>query len=177
MAKCLWSKAIAFVVFLGSCQEAEAFPQGVFEEASPSQVVEMMKLYYQNVRPYVLRPGETAKGNPELETAFQDYILHYIRNEQRKQDTRQSVIRWSNISANITFILAHMLLVLGLVLAVWEWRKAGDVRKKSKAENLEIEIKLESLAMKGVQSGYLILVVSLLFYFLYLKFVYPVLVV
>lgn len=164
---------LASFISLVICQKTLATTQGFEQKPSPNQVVELMRVYQDMLSRAPDKDREKYR-NPALEKAFYDFVQRTMDDEQSKQSNSKSVIWWSNLSANITFIFAHILLCIGIVVAIREWKNASKVRRKSSKESLEIEIKLESLALKGVQSGYIILVVSLVFYFMYLKFVYPI---
>lgn len=163
--KCI-SILLFLVISILSSQAAWAKSSAV-QKPSTQEIVELMNLYYSN----------REKPNSDLETNFQTFVVRAIEAENTRIDQLEKVLWWSNLSSNITFIVAHVFLVLGVMVAYRQFQQSTHLRKKGKDQPVDIELKLEGMAMKGVNSAYLILLAALFFYLMYLKFVYPIVVV
>jgi len=97
--------------------------------------------------------------------------------DREKQFVALQVQAFRNNARATTLILviSHFVLACGLLAAGWEFWQASRTRKRaSTAAQSEITIGLEGVAFKSALNGLLLLVLSMSFYFLYLKFVYPV---
>jgi len=97
--------------------------------------------------------------------------------DREKQFVALQVEAFRNNARATTLILviSHFVLACGLLAAGWEFWQASRTRKRaSTAVQSEITIGLEGVAFKSALNGLLLLVLSMSFYFLYLKFVYPV---
>jgi hypothetical protein len=87
----------------------------------------------------------------------------------------QSAIAWNNKAAVLSFILVHLAILLGFGGALVEFVHAFRLRREGKTfDDMEITLKFESIAVKTTSMGVILLTSSIVFYFLYLKFVYPV---
>ena len=147
----------------------------------PEQPADIAKLIeaYNNLQGEVFDPDskeyrEYIKKDEDLRTALKAYILKKIEDEDiRREETRQ-VVNQTNASASVTFWIAHILLVLSILISGFELWHAKRLRSKAKKESIEVEISLEKIALKSSVNGTLMLFISLVFYFMYLKFVYPI---
>jgi hypothetical protein len=90
---------------------------------------------------------------------------------------QKNVVDTNNIESRFIFVIAHIILLLGIVAATIEFLNARKIRRSIRMENMtEISIGLEGVALKTSLHGTILLAASIGFYFLYLKFVYPVII-
>src|SRR5215213_9013784 len=119
---------------------------------------------------------ETDWENPDtdIERQVAALLLAVARNETAKIERTNAVItrhRWSSWAG---FVLAHLLVLLGLTIGVLEFRQARRLRQRgAKAERMELSIGLEGLAVKSSLNGLLILFLCFAFYLAFLHFIYP----
>lgn len=103
---------------------------------------------------------------------FEDRIQQMPKNEKVTGGAffLQSVTGWSSL------IFVHILLCFGIFLAFSEFKRASALQKEGRAEknHHELRVGLEGLAVKSSFLSILILSLTLCFYFLFLKFVYPI---
>ncbi|HEX5704804.1 MAG TPA: hypothetical protein VFX97_16515 [Pyrinomonadaceae bacterium] len=159
--------------------------QGVAEKAQTSEIGALLEAYVKVIQAQDfgqkltdVQAQEKRAEIDALKAATKAFILTRMNEEAAKAENAKRVVYWSNFSANLTFGIAHVLLLFGLIAAAMEFRNARKLRTKgSKESSIDFEVKFESLALKSSTFGVLILFVSLLFYFMYLKFAYPVIVI
>ncbi len=104
----------------------------------------------------------------------QEVLIELYEWERQKIDWVKAALRWGHVTSYITCAFAHILLIVGLWAAVREFHDAHITRKLARQENVELKLSMHGVAIKTSLVGMVILVVSLVFYFLYLKFVYPI---
>lgn len=124
---------------------------------------------------------ELLRGDPEVRSAFKAMLVRKYKREAEILDERRSVLRWTDGVSRGIFVVVHVVLLIGLWAAVREFRHAEQTRKEAKVARLkadgepsEFKIGLEGIALKTSLHGLLILGAAIGFYFMYLKFVYPV---
>lgn len=76
----------------------------------------------------------------------------------------------------VVFWAAQVLLLWAIIAASIEFVRAQRVRTAA-AEIQELRVSLEGLALKTSMHGTFLLVIAMSFYYLFLKFVYPITVV
>ena len=90
----------------------------------------------------------------------------------------QGVLEWDETESLVSFVFVHVAVLLGFAISLVEFLHASRTRKRGRSsDNTEVTLKLESIAIRTTSVGLIILFCSVLFYFLYLKFVYPIQVV
>lgn len=90
------------------------------------------------------------------------------------QHTRRA-IAWNNAVSILSFVFVHLAVLLGFGGALVEFAHAYKLRRRRKVpDDIEITVKMESIAVKTTSVGVVLLVASIAFYFLYLKFVFPI---
>jgi hypothetical protein len=134
----------------------------------------------------------------EVTKAEHQLAIAQARHNERMLGETARVIRISNWISWVICVIAHLILAIGLWAAVREFNHAlrtraaapeptpvatlaaadgamtaADAAKIALAET-EIKISLEGVALKTALHGLLLLAVAIGFYFLYLKFVYPI---
>lgn len=111
---------------------------------------------------------------PELESALQDLHLAQVKREVQKIRETEGELWWTNWIGRAIFVIVQFILIMGLVVAWSEFRAARRQRRAAAAEQQEVRISMEGIALKTSLHGILILGIALAFYFLYLRFVFPV---
>ncbi len=138
-------------------------------ESESSLTTEILKTYLEN--------GEYLdKNGPDyLKQKMQLDILlsKTIENEIRKIDEKERIIKNNNLYSEIIFWVVHVILVIGLCASIFEFFQARKIRKIG-ALNTEVTVKMEELAIKSSSIGVIILIISAVFYFMYLKFVHQI---
>jgi len=77
-------------------------------------------------------------------------------------------------STYVAFFVSHLLLVIGFIVGVLEYKRVNSLRKKGeKLDDIEFSIGLKNIALKTTISGTLIVVFCFGFYALYLGLVFP----
>ncbi len=133
--------------------------------------------------PVSLGAGLATSGppKPESETvraARERLVLAGLEREIQKYQEMRAELWYTNWIGRFIFVVAHLVLGIGLWMSVREFKAAGERRRQAKnVSQQELSISMEGIALKTTLHGTLIMVLALAFYFLYLRFVYPVVVV
>ena len=136
---------------------------------------------------------EYIRNEEEVRDAFQQMLIARFERAIQILSERRDVIRWTNWISRFIFVVIHVVLFLGLWAAMKEFIDAGRTRKSApapittaltdekaqaaQAKQNEVTISLQGIALKTSLHGFLILAAAIGFYFLYLKFVYPITVI
>ena len=88
---------------------------------------------------------------------------------------RRRVFEWQLISSKIIFVTVLLLVASGIVFAALQFR-AGLKRTTSDAQDevTSLDISTTSIKVSSPILGVIILVISLVFFYLYLAYVYPI---
>ncbi len=97
--------------------------------------------------------------------AYREGLGYYRRGLLHRTD----VIEWQHISTQIIFFTVLFLVGSGIYFA-WVQFKNGT----GSQENNEIEISMQGIKVSSPVLGVIILVLSLAFFYLYLRYVYPI---
>lgn len=142
---------------------------------------------------------EIAKDGQVREKARAAYVAKYEREVERLKEVTR-VFDWQHVSTIVVFFFAHLLLIAGLAAAWSEFASAAALRRAAQTQPAttpraetqpqpgagsqpspervdpihELQLGLQGVALKTSLHGLLILLVAMGFYFLYLKFVYPI---
>lgn len=101
-----------------------------------------------------------------------------IEREIEKYGEIRAELLYTNWIGRFIFVVAHLVLGMGLWMSMHEFRAANARRREAKTvTQQELSISMEGVALKTTLHGTFIMVLALVFYFLYLKFVFPVVVV
>lgn len=125
----------------------------------------------------------------------------YTWERERLKQVKTHVF-WTNVIGYVIAVIAHGLLAVGIGAAITEFRNAERMRNEARqmkytqktltieettgeaeakreieTEGTEVKLSLEGIAVKTSLNGLVLLLVALAFYFLYLKFVFPITVV
>jgi hypothetical protein len=111
----------------------------------------------------------------EQEKAVFAYIQAKLDYEAAMLANTQSVIARTNETAHLVLWVAHIAVAVGFVAALLEFYHTMQLRRRGRSvADTEVTLQLESIAVRTTSIGLLILMLSLIMYFLFLKFVYPV---
>ena len=116
---------------------------------------------------------EWLADDPEVRDAYRELVLRRLRRQTQIHDERRDVIRWTNWISRAIFAIVHVILFLGLRAAMSEFAHAQRMRREAPSET-ELRVSLEGVALKTSLHGIVLLGAAFGFYFLYLRFVYPI---
>lgn len=119
---------------------------------------------------------EEFKEDSSLKNAYKDYVLSYLKREKQKLEESNAVISMTNRMGFIIFIVVHISLGISLCIALMEFNHARKARRLKK-DTQELELSFEKIAFKTSLHGTILLILSLVLYFLFLKFVFPITVI
>lgn len=115
------------------------------------------------------------KADPKAREDAITFLRAALQQEKDQLAETSRMFRFTNIESIVMFSLAHLLALLALVAATSEFFASRKLRRKALASpEHEIEIGIEKLAIKTSSIALLYLLAALTFYFMYVKFVYPV---
>jgi hypothetical protein len=116
---------------------------------------------------------EQAQLALENERARVDYAKKYYQYQTDNLTFVHDVFVWNDRQSVFISIIAHLLLLLGVGAAYYEFRHAMKLREKAHKQD-EINVGLEGVALKTSLRAIWLLVSAFVFYFLYIKFVYTI---
>lgn len=129
---------------------------------------------------FMLQPRQPAP-NPTIDELEKDeqvkevrkeWLIATYKNEIQKLEENKRIVNNVNRIGYIVFAVAHVLLLLAVAASIQEFVYASKTRKK-KPDHHEIQVSLEGIALRSSLHGVILLVVAILFYFLFLKYVLP----
>ena len=112
-------------------------------------------------------------NDDELIESFKNYELSKLDYLTKSLKEREKVFKSVNRMGISIFVLTHVFLLTGFWMAFQEFGKAKSIRSKE-PENQEIQVSLEGIAFKTSLHGSFIFGLTIVLYFLFLKFVYPI---
>jgi hypothetical protein len=171
----MWRWGIALLAVLAS----PAHGQGVSDDPAP--VAELDPTWARR-SPTPAEGGQTApavtedllRQDAEVREAFRAALVARYQRERGILEERAGVIAWTNLASIIIFWVVHAVLAAALWAALVEFRHASRTRKGGLQAPQEIRVSLEGVALKTTLHGLMLLAIAFGFYFLYLKFVYPI---
>ena len=124
----------------------------------------------------VPNPAISYKIDPKVQAKLTDWTIAWIDEQERRLSRNSRTVGEQNITGFCIFGVIHVLLLVSVWMAVKEFRhsQSGGHASKTHSEHQEITLSLHKLAVKTSLHGILLLSFSLAFYFLYLKFVFPI---
>ena len=111
---------------------------------------------------------------------MQEYYEYRIGGYQH----RQRVFAWQLVSSKIIFIVVTVLVLVGIYFSWVQFR--GSIKRQTKANarrkdeemaeemHTEVEASLSGVRVSSPVLGVIILMISFLFFYLYLVYVYPI---
>ena len=116
-------------------------------------------------------------ADPEIKAAYKLWTIAFINREKEKLLEHKQAFADSGIMSITICWVAHILLVWALLAATIEYICALVTRKRASAQMQELSVSLEGIALKTSLHGTLLLGIAMIFYFLFLKYVYPITVI
>ncbi|MBL8900829.1 MAG: hypothetical protein JNM84_24570 [Planctomycetes bacterium] len=113
-------------------------------------------------------------SNVDVREAWKSSLISELGLRSEAAKKRQREIDRTNQIGLAIFGVVHVMLVLAMVAAGLEFASARRIRRTRSGEQTQIEVGLEGVALRTSLQGILLLTVALGFYFLYLRFVYPI---
>lgn len=123
--------------------------------------------------PSVMPVPYAALEDAAVKEATRGVLMAKLKRDEEAYRMQVETFRVTSWISYFIFGFVHLLTFTGLVIAVLEFRQAGLMRGH-KPDVSELTLKLDGLALKTALQGILLLALSISFYFLYLKFVYPI---
>jgi len=135
-----------------------------------------------------------AMGSESTDSLAREYRLEAVRSYYQGvafgNRHRAEVFRWQHLSTRVIFFMVHVLVLAGLYFSWMQFRddlvrrrradaRARDAKAAAPAADDKTTLKasLQGVEVSSSILGVIILVVSLLFFYLYLVHVYPIVVV
>jgi hypothetical protein len=110
-----------------------------------------------------------ATGSASTDQAQADYNVEYWKYQIESLRHSRKVYAWQHISSIIIFYVVIFLVLVGVVFSWLQFRAASF-----KGESQELDANLKGVKITSSTLGVVILVLSMCFFFLYLRYVYPV---
>lgn len=126
-----------------------------------------------------------ADSPPEVLKAYHDALIGYLEYRKSGYQHRRAVYRWQFVSTIVTFFTVVTVVFTGLYFSYLQFtdggKRWGRKRKTNEAAALDPTIQATTFKanLSGVEVssnviGLIILVVSIVFFYLYLAYVYPI---
>lgn len=116
-------------------------------------------------------------ADPDVRDRLRRWLMASLGREVEILDEHERSFKWQYGVSRIIFFVVHVLLGVALIASLMEFTHAWRMRRRARAEQHELKVGMEGVALKTSLQGLLLLVVATVFYFLYLSFVYPITVV
>lgn len=108
-------------------------------------------------------------GNRRVSQAQADYNEAYWRYERDAIEHTRKVYAWQHTSSIIIFYVVIFLVLIGVLFSWLQFRAAAY-----KGESEELDASMKGVKITSSTLGVVILVLSMCFFYLYLRYVYPV---
>jgi hypothetical protein len=120
-------------------------------------------------------PGEI-NSDPRLDSVKIDAWINYYKYMRHGYRHRANVFTWQLISSIIIFSMVICLVFIGIYFAWLQFKLALKEKEKGKEEDLatEINVSPKEIKVSSPVLGVIILIISLLFFYLYLVYIYPI---
>jgi len=115
-------------------------------------------------------------SDKRLDSVKVDAWLNYYRYMRHGYRHRANVFTWQLISSIIIFSMVICLVFIGIYFAWLQFKMALKEIEKGKEEDLKTEINVspKEIKVSSPVLGVIILIISLLFFYLYLVYIYPI---
>ncbi len=111
----------------------------------------------------------------EFKKAYKEHALFLMKSREKAITESQNTIKATVIIGYVIAIVVHLLLIIAISVALSEI-KTSKLAASQVGQN-EINLGLDGIAIKTKFIGVLLLGMAMIFYFLYLKYVYPITVI
>jgi hypothetical protein len=108
--------------------------------------------------------------------AYLNSLQRYYEYRVHGFDHRQRIFEWQFASSKVIFVMVILLVLAGIYFAAVQFHHGMKHRKPGDAEEeaTEFVFSFKSVRVKSPVLGVIILVISLVFFYLYLVYVYPI---
>jgi hypothetical protein len=100
--------------------------------------------------------------------AIAEFFTHVTESNQHQRN----VFRWQLLSSRILFVIVLVLVAAGIYFAAVQFH--NDLKKGKEGAASTIKFGQDGIEVSSSVLGVIILVISLLFFYLYLVFIYPI---
>ena len=114
-------------------------------------------------------PTTPDASNRRVSQAQADYNEAYWRYERDAIEHKRKVYAWQHTSSIIIFYVVIFLVLIGVLFSWLQFRAAAY-----KGESEELDASMKGVKITSSTLGVVILVLSMCFFYLYLRYVYPV---
>jgi hypothetical protein len=120
-------------------------------------------------------PGKSGMDSATYQV-YQQSLQKYYEYRIHGFMHRQRIFEWQYVSSKIIFIVVHILVIAGIYFAAVQFHSGLKYsrRKGQLEETTEFVFSWKSIEVKSPVLGVIILVISLVFFYLYLVYVYPI---
>ncbi len=98
---------------------------------------------------------------------YYDYNVSGLRH-------RHAVFKWQLLSSKVIFVVVLMLVFAGIYFAAVQFHRPLKRGDKAGALESEVDVTIKGIKVRSPVLGVVILVISLVFFYLYLVYVYPI---
>ena len=115
-------------------------------------------------------------GLPSIHQAAQDSVVQAVNREYYTfaYDYRIKVYNWQLLSSGIILFVVTLIVLLGLYLSYRQFELGAHAINKPPDSTSTVDISSTGIKVNSNVIGLIILVTSIAFFFLYLKFVFPI---
>lgn len=115
----------------------------------------------------LLPEGDGNTNSKYYQQAFDQYYLYRIFGYQH----REKVFRWQLFSSKVIFVVVLLLVLIGIFFSYIQFKKSFQTGEHLQTD---LEASAQGIKLSSPVLGVVILVISLLFFYLYLVYVYPI---
>ncbi|WP_010581941.1 hypothetical protein [Schlesneria paludicola] len=119
--------------------------------------------------------ADSQSSAPVLKACQEWLVQYYVRQSEILKEQR-SAISTTNFISHVVCVIVHLALLICLGVAVREYFHAEKLRNQE-MPTTELAVSMNNISMKTARNGIVLLVLSIVLYYLYLTIVYPITVV
>lgn len=119
--------------------------------------------------PFKINDKDLSEDNQaNKQRAISEYFTHVTETNQHQRD----VFQWQLLSSRILFVIVLVLVIAGIYFAAVQFRR--DMREGKEGATSTLKFEKDGIEVSSSVLGVIILVISLVFFYLYLVFIYPI---
>jgi hypothetical protein len=179
----LWSSAVCAQEDSGQTGEGKAAPsadsraerwRNVLEgKVPPAEVRQQIPGAGGEQMPAPQPPGAADLSDPQTQEAYRGALREYYTYLQKGLQHRQRVFAWQHFSSITIFVVVILLVGAGVYFAAVQFHR-GLGQEAGGGTATQFEAGPGGLKVSSPVLGVIILVISLVFFYLYLVYVYPI---
>lgn len=175
--KALAIAAVLFIACLGACRQAQTQDQvapashsekrnaGAARKTDSGTLADAAAAAQAQIN----IPTQPTASNGQVSQAQADYNEAYWKYQRDAIEHTRKVYAWQHISSIIIFFVVIFLVLVGVVFSWLQFKAAAY-----KAESEELDASMKGVKITSSTLGVVILVLSMCFFYLYLRYVYPI---